>query len=346
MALVMPRPLRAIALSAALLAAAPPGCAPPGEVGALVPPTADDDPSLPQIRLEIAGRSRAVHVETYGEASSPPLLVLHGSYGDFRALRPFRALADRYLVVLWDQRGNGLSERITAAEYTLDSIVDEIDAVRERFAPGRPATLLGHSFGGMYAALYTTRRPELVAELALLEPGPLNGTIFNDTYADVINVDLFDHGFSEMQWQNELLSPSSHEALDYRALMVLLNGRQTNYFCDPDRPPYYPVWRPGAYVESLRGGLIASGGGLGAPRFDFDFAEGLAEWPGRAVIVAGSCSAIGPDFQRRSHAPLFADVEIVAVEGAGHRLFVEKFDEVLGALRSRLGAYRSDGAPP
>jgi hypothetical protein len=44
--------------------------------------------------------------------------------------------------VLWDQCGNGLSERITADAYTFDSVVAEIDLVRARPAePGKPIQL-------------------------------------------------------------------------------------------------------------------------------------------------------------------------------------------------------------
>jgi proline iminopeptidase len=265
--------------------------------------------------------------------------VLHGSLGDFRALRPFQVLSERYFVVLWDQRGNGLSERVEEDEYTWDSVVEEIDAIRERFAPGRRATLLGHSFGAMYSVLYASRHPDRVEQLALLEPGGLNGRIFSETFSSIINVDLFDPAMNAMFWQTELLSPSSHEAMDYRALMMLLNGKQTNYFCDPEHPPAYPVWRPGAYVEYLRGLRMGGGSGLSAPEFEFDFARGLDTFSRRVLLVAGSCSALGPEFQRRYHLPLFADAELVTIQNAGHRLFVERFDDVLSALEDYLDEY-------
>lgn len=89
------------------------GCLDASSSGALVPPTADEDYALPQISMEIAGHTRAVHLTTYGVATQPVLLVLHGSLADHRALRPFQVLSERYFVVMWDQRGNGLSERIT-----------------------------------------------------------------------------------------------------------------------------------------------------------------------------------------------------------------------------------------
>lgn len=321
-------------LAALLLAVL--SCATTDEDGALLPATAERDPRLPQVAIEVAGHVRAVHAETFGDPSRPPLLFLHGSLGDFRAFRAFRALADDYYLIFWDQRGNGLSERITADEYDEASIVAEIDAIRERFAPGRKVSLIGHSFGGMYASLYASRRTANVDKLALLEPGGLTSKVFNSTFQDIIAIDLFDRGMNESLWQNQLVTPTTHELLDLRGLMVLQNGRQTRYYCDPANPPHYPVWRPGGYVEFLRSKLLGGEAGFSTPTFDFDFARGLDNFPQKVLLVGGTCSALGPEYQAKHHAPLFRAAEVVTVTDVGHRLFVEKPDEVVAIVRRYL----------
>ncbi|MCA9628971.1 MAG: alpha/beta hydrolase [Myxococcales bacterium] len=315
-----------------------PQCYSTTDPGNLVPPTAEQDPRLPQITLKVAGRSRQVHLQTFGDRENPPLFLLHGSLSDFRALLPFQALSDRYYVVMWDQRGNGLSERIGSEEYSFDSVVEEIDELRSRYAGGRPVSLIGHSFGAMYSALYMSRHPEHVDQAVLVEPAGLNGQIFTDTFSDVIDIDLFSPELSETYWQNEVLAPSSHEAMDYKALLLLENGHQTHYFCDADHPPRWPVWRPGAFVEYRRGKLM--GAGLSGGNFDFDFAKGLDTFPRKVLLIGGTCSALGPDFQSRYHVPLFADAEVDTIQGAGHRMFVEKPDDVLVAVRGYLREYQ------
>jgi len=306
-----------------------------GEVGAFVPPTVDEDPSLPQLSITVAGHTRRIHVETYGDAAKPPLLVLHGSLGDLRALRVFSALADEWFVILWDQRGNGLSERITADEYTFDGVVAEIDAVRAAFAGDRRVSLLGHSFGAMYASLYLSRRHDSIDRVVLLEPGGLDGDIFSQTFADIIVVDLWSDGLNEAFWSAETLSPGDHAQMDHAALRILADGHQTRYYCDPDAPPYYPVWRPGAYVEYLRG-LRMSEHATGGATFAYDFAEGLRTVTTPVTIVAGECSALGPAYQARHHVPLFGRAQVVAIPNAGHRLFVEQPAVVLEAVRRGL----------
>lgn len=324
---------RTVVSAAALVFLA--ACASIPAPGSLVPPTADQDPRLPQIDITVAGRKRAIHIETFGAPGNPVLLVLHGSISDYRGLRGFRVLADRYRVVMWDQRGNGLSERITAEEYTVDSVVEEIDTIKAIYSPDRPVTLLGHSFGAMYSTLYMSRRPDNVAQAVLIEPGGLNGAIMQETVRQVINIDLFDPGLNAAFWQSEVLSPADHETMDYKEMLVLTNGRLTNYHCDPDHPSPYPVWRPGAYVESLRYRLMMPEPG----RFEYNFAAGLASFPHRVLLVGSECSALGYDFQQKYHAPLFADVEVVRIENAGHRVITERFDRLLEVVRDYLDAY-------
>lgn len=303
----------------------------------LVPPTADEDPLLPQARINVAGRTRSIHLETAGDPASPTVLVLHGSLADYRALRFLRALGDAYHVVLWDQRGNGLSERVTSAEYTWDSVVEEIDAVKTLHSPDRPVVLVGHSFGAMYAALYISTRPDRVSGAVLIEPGGLNGEIFTETFSSVINVDLLAEGLNRTFWQSEILSPSDHEVLDYKALLLLNNGHVTNYFCDPEHPPHLPVWRPGAYVEYLRG-LRMGAAGFTTTTFHFDFTAGLDRFPPKVLLVGAECSALGYDFQVKYHQPLFRSADVAYVAGAGHRLTVERPQIVLELVRGYLGS--------
>jgi proline iminopeptidase len=308
-----------------------PGCLVAGVEGPLVPPTAEQDRALPQIELQVAGHTRAIHLETFGDPARPVLLVLHGSLGDYRSLRFLSVLADRYFIVMWDQRGNGLSERITAEEISEDAIFEEIDRIKERFSPGRPVTLVGHSFGAMYSALYMSRRPEAVRQAALMEPAGLNARLFTETLPLLFRLDLLDPGLNQSFWQSELLSATDHETLDYKALLSLANGKLLAYFCDPDHPPPLPIWRPGAYLELVRSEQLQNAGQHG-----FDYAAGLDTFPAKVLLLGSECSALGYDFQVRHHQPLFRDAEVIRIPNAGHRLMVEQPQAILAALQEYL----------
>lgn len=87
-----------------------------------------------------------------------PLLTLHGGPGlahDY--LEPLAGLGDRP-VVFYDQYGCGRSDRAPdPAEYDLDLVVDEVDAVRSALALDR-VHLFGHSYGGALLLEYLLRR--------------------------------------------------------------------------------------------------------------------------------------------------------------------------------------------
>lgn len=310
-------------------------------LAALVPPTVDQDPSLPQAQLTVAGHTRAVHLRTFGDPESPPLLVLHGSLADHRALLPFQSLAEDFYVVMWDQRGNGLSERISAEEYTWASVVDELDAVREITGAQGPVSLLGHSFGAMYAALYMSERPGEVSQAVLMEPAGLNGDIMAEIYPHIIHIELWGRALNAGFWRTETLSVRDHQTADHAAVALLLDGHQTAYHCDPDRPRPFPLWRPGAHVEYLRAQRMQLSGGWTELSASYDFAAGLDTDPTPVRIIAGSCSGLGPQMQSEHHLELFENADLVTIPNTGHRMFAEDFDQTLAAVEDFLDPDRS-----
>ena len=192
--------------------------------------------------MSVGGRERRLHLQTFGDPADPPAFVLPGGPGDdFRLVRPLQALADRYFVVMWDPRGAGLSERVGAEELTIDSLTEEIAAVRAALAPGRPLTLIGHSFGALRALRYAATRPGEVAQLALIEPGPISAAGRSRYRGGGIGFTAGEDFF----WQNELLTSSDHAAADYKAINLLPEAART--FTCPGEPLEYPLWRFGAF---------------------------------------------------------------------------------------------------
>jgi len=312
------------------------GCelANPDDVGNLVPPTCDQDPLLPQTEISVAGHSRSIHIETFGDTSLPVLFVLHGSASDYRAYLPLHILSEKYYMVFWDQRGCGLSERISLGEITWDAVIDEIDAIKNMYSPHRAITIIGHSWGGAYATLYTSRRMEAVRQLVLLEPGPaLNVDVFDKTINTLFTLDFSNEVMNDTQWMNELLSVSDHEQMDYRYLMNV-NSSMMNYFVDPDHLPDWPVWRIGSYVEYGRQYRIMNDK-------DFDFACGMDQFSNEVLIVGSDHSILGYTFQKKYHQPLFGNAKTVCITQSGHRMITEQFDQLYTTLTDYLIEYSS-----
>jgi proline iminopeptidase len=112
-------------------------------------------------------RDVSMYVEVIGHGD--PLLLMHGGPGlDHWSLTPFRRLADRHTVVLYDHRCNGRSTGTSATSMTWENLTADADALREELGFERWA-VLGHSFGGHVALEYALRYPKSVSRLVLLD---------------------------------------------------------------------------------------------------------------------------------------------------------------------------------
>jgi proline iminopeptidase len=114
-------------------------------------------------------RDVSLYVEVIGHGE--PLLLMHGGPGlDHVSLTPFRELADRHTVVLYDHRCNGRSVGAPVESMTWENLTGDADALRQRLGFEKWA-VLGHSFGGHVALEYALRYPDSLSHLVLLDTG-------------------------------------------------------------------------------------------------------------------------------------------------------------------------------
>lgn len=114
-------------------------------------------------------RNRRLHVRTWGSATAPLLVLLHG-WCDVAASWQFvvDALQRDWRVLAPDWRGFGLSEWNNEAYWFPDYIAD-LDALLDHYSPEAPVRLVAHSLGGNAACLYAGIRPARVAGVVNLE---------------------------------------------------------------------------------------------------------------------------------------------------------------------------------
>ena len=119
------------------------------------------DPDVPRGSRPMATmkvRDVSLYVEVIGHGD--PVLLMHGGPGlDHVSLTPFRELADRHTVILYDHRCNGRSTGAPVTSMTWDNLTADADALREELGFEQWA-VLGHSFGGHVALEYVLRYPE------------------------------------------------------------------------------------------------------------------------------------------------------------------------------------------
>jgi proline iminopeptidase len=102
------------------------------------------------------------------------LIAIHGGPGvDLESIAgDFAPLAERHVVIFYDQRGAGRSElpRDTSRLVVKRQIAD-LDDVRRHFGAQR-VTLVAHSYGPLLAASYALAHPEVVRRMVFFGPVP------------------------------------------------------------------------------------------------------------------------------------------------------------------------------
>jgi pimeloyl-ACP methyl ester carboxylesterase len=110
-----------------------------------------------------------LHYIRTGSGDQPALLLLHGLTDNGRYWsRTAAALADRFDVIMLDQRGHGQSARPSGG-YSADTMAGDAAGV-VRALHCAPLTVLGHSMGGSVAMALAAAYPDLVTRLLLLDP--------------------------------------------------------------------------------------------------------------------------------------------------------------------------------
>ncbi|MBW8817758.1 MAG: alpha/beta hydrolase [Streptomyces sp.] len=112
----------------------------------------------------------------WGEADSPPVLLLHGLRSYARTWEPIaQALSGSHLLIAPDFRGRGESAWDPRRDYRTDIYVSDIENLVALLGLNRFA-IVGHSMGGTVAYTYAAKHPDQVTALVIEDIGPGSST--------------------------------------------------------------------------------------------------------------------------------------------------------------------------
>lgn len=113
---------------------------------------------------------RIMYVEK-GDPGKTPIIFLQGSDGTSFEWQVFtEKLKDKYRLILFDRRGNGLSTRLLPGhKLTMEAYLNDIAGLQQKMGIEK-CVILGWSFGGAVAAEYELKYPDKVSSLILVNP--------------------------------------------------------------------------------------------------------------------------------------------------------------------------------
>ena len=305
------------------------------EPAALVPPTADQDPSIPSLPIN----GTLLHVESYGNPVNPLLIVIHGGPGgDFRSLLNARDLADDgFHVIFYDQRGTGLSKREDKSQYqhegAVQLFIDDLHALINHFRTGetQKVFLLGHSWGAMLATAYINQHPNEISGAVLAEPGGLTWPQTKDYLSRSNKVKLFSEALNDALVPEQIIAGrSTHDVLDYKASFFTAYENAPGNVIGNAGP--YPFWRNGAVAfQELNDN---------ADRYGFDFTTSLDAYTGKVLFLYSENNQAYGAAWAEEVASSFVHVEISVVKGCGHEMIYFGWNNMYSQVLNYLNQLR------
>lgn len=317
----------------------------PLEPNNLVPATVDDDPNIPAIEVN----GTRLHLETFGDSKNPVMIFLHGGpgTGDYRAFERMLdeydgyKLTDEYHIIMFDQRGAGLSRRYgsmrdalyySVPELTLANYLKDLEGIVEKYSPNDKIILFGHSWGGMHAIQYVNEHPEKVAGVILSEPGSFNAEIENQLVLTIASTDLFDEATNDLYWNHQNISPDDHQMIDYSYMNGFYNGLGPEYY-HFSKTDILPVFRFGA-IASVND--LGTDGMTEDGTYTFDFTTNLEQFTTKVLFINGDLNEVlTPEYQEQNRAYL-PNSEMKIIENVGHDLIWIKPGEHVTLIKEYL----------
>jgi len=284
------------------------------EPGYLVPKTVDQDPTLPSINVN----GVMLHSEAFGHPDSTMVVCIHGGPGsDYRYMLNSKDLADYgYRVVFYDQRGSGLSQRLSKESYldqgigAVEALYDELSGViaHYRTSPEQKVYLLGHSWGAMLATAYSGKHPDAIQGLVVCEPG---GLIWEDVMTFMTNTrsfSLFGETLNDATYLDQFITPGItdiglHEILDYRYGVIVSSNEITGDVSGI-------AWRAGAIINSA---FMEIG-----QKFEPDFSEGIGNFNVPVLFFYSEKDKGYPDSWAQKISSSYNFRTLVKISGTGH----------------------------
>lgn len=294
--------------------------------------TVSDDPSLPVIEA----KGYRFHGEVFGDPESKPTIVLHGGPGwDYRSLLPLKALSDQYRLVFYDQRGSGLSPRVSEEELSIESSLADLDAIVDKFRNQGKVILIGHSWGAMLAAAYVGREPHKVDRAVLAEPGFFSADLLAQSGIRLgPRMEIPYLTFAMRRWFESLHinDPDSDAAADY-FLGAAASHANPEYYCNNEIPEAGTLlWRAGSTAMQSVFGSVQDAEG----NFDFDITQDIKSVNVPMLLIASECNSLIGVSQQERHQAYIKNSSLVVIPKSGHMIFAEQPEASIAAVRQFL----------
>jgi pimeloyl-ACP methyl ester carboxylesterase len=266
--------------------------------------------------------SLALATETFGDPVSPPVLLIMGAMASMLwwpdEFCERLAQQSRY-VLRYDNRDTGLSTKYAPGEppYTFDDMADDSMRVLDAYGIGT-AHLVGMSLGGLIAQLAALAHPSRVVSLTAISTSPIGTDTSHLPQRSAAYREHSEAG-AKIDWSN-------------REQVIAFAVKDAGMLAGSAYPFDEAAAR--AFIER---DYDRSGGLLSAT--NHFLLKGGNKWRGRLqeikvplLVIHGTADPIFPVEHGEMLAGMVANARLLRIEGGGHELHKEHWDEIIGAI--------------
>lgn len=260
---------------------------------------------------EIEGNGITIHYHRTGSGIGPTLVLLHGITDNGLCwTRVARDLEDSYDVLMPDARGHGRSGRLETG-FSIDLLAGDTAALIRALNPGR-TYLWGHSMGAATAAVLAATDPDLVRVVVLEDPPLGDETPAEQTAGEAARAQQYFQALRQQPREERMARVRTEN----------------------------PAWVEEEIVpwaiskEETVPDIMAHRGVLGR----YPWREVLARITCPVLLVTGDPErgAIVTPETARAVESLVPNSRVVRIDGAGHCIHRDRYDETMAAVRAFL----------
>ena len=258
-----------------------------------------------------------------------PLFLLNGGPGfSSQHFHPLATkLAEKYQVILFDQRGTGYSSLSAnnAQTIKMDLMVDDMEQLRQHLG-FEEITLMGHSFGGMLAMSYAAKHPKPVKKMILSHSGGMNlEYIFSSTRRMQSRLNE-----EELTQLNEL---SSIDNPDLRTLNIAKASAAGYVFDRSHRNVVFQGLAFKARFYQPINQLVWQD----LRRNNYDLSSALKSFAAPVLIIQGDSDIVPPAEGEHSHS-IFPNSKLIFLKDCVHYGWIEHPEKYFGAINNFLSS--------
>jgi proline iminopeptidase len=267
-----------------------------------------------------------LHYRVVGQGTDT-IIAIHGGPGvDLESIAAdFAPLAQRHVVIFYDQRGTGQSTLpADTARLSATAQIEDLEAVRRHFGLDR-VTLVAHSYGPLLAATYALAYPAHVRRMVFFGPIPPRRGDLWERFGHTVDQRLDSAQRMRLMDANHRVGdPAADSAATRQACRDLWAIALRPRLADPDRT--LPLVRSdlcAASASAIRYGLGVTNRVVMASYGDWDLRPRLRTLAVPTLVVYGEEEAIPADLVQEWVTSM-PHARLVSVPHAAHFVYVEQ----------------------